>query len=195
MARASSPCHHSFGSFPMMSVPGSSDNRRRADSWSPSATAFVHRSTIRRISSDGSTRESVINRGHVRNRQLSRGLAGARESEVIIASVAASVTAPSSSYNALTRAARARQSSSAASLLTASTRSSQRAAFNCCSSESRLTSGRWYGRLRRVGRVGCLNAGRLGSYHGSPGPEASMRPSNSHETASCSGLLAIASRR
>ena len=79
MVRASSPCHHSFGSFPMMSVPGSSDNRRRADSWSPSAVAFVNRSMTRRISSDGSTRESVTNRGHVRNRDSIA--AGGRERE------------------------------------------------------------------------------------------------------------------
>ena len=46
----------------MMSVPGSSDSRLRADSWSPSIVAIVSRSTIRRISSDGSTQRSVLQR-------------------------------------------------------------------------------------------------------------------------------------
>ena len=53
----------------MMSVPGSPDNHWRADSWSPSETALVHRSIIRRISSDGSTRRSVFNSLPTRKRR------------------------------------------------------------------------------------------------------------------------------
>src|SRR4029079_10146064 len=52
--------HHSLGSFPMISVPGSSGNRSTAHSRSPSECAFVHRSTIRRISSEDSMTSSLV---------------------------------------------------------------------------------------------------------------------------------------
>jgi len=60
IARASEPWNHSSGSVPIIRVPGCSETRPRLDSGSRSDIALIHRSTIRWISSEGSTSPSLV---------------------------------------------------------------------------------------------------------------------------------------
>ena len=62
IARVSLPRNHAAGSVPIIRVPAWSESRPRYASSSPAAIAMVHRSTTRRISSEGSTRRMVRHR-------------------------------------------------------------------------------------------------------------------------------------